>query len=94
MEFFFWQMKEHEKRYNYMTWREVDLFGFNENGRKWFDMAIAIGLGTCETIGDVLELLQDVRQHERDIQTYNKLKRTIKRLKDCYEKKSDNLRHI
>lgn len=30
-----------------------------------FDLQIALGLRTCKTIQDVLNLLKDVRQHER-----------------------------
>jgi len=54
-------------KYNYITEKELEIFGFTRKGAKLFDMQIALGLKTCKTVEDVLELLQDVRQHERDI---------------------------
>lgn len=46
-------------KWNYLTDKEAEM------SRDLVDFQIAIGLQTCETKGDVMELLQDVRQHER-----------------------------
>ena len=61
-------------KYNYMSEKELKTFGYTTEGAKWFDMQIALGLRSCETFEDVLELLLDVRQHERDIRANNSLK--------------------
>lgn len=45
---------------NYLTGQE-----FTDLTRLEIDTQIALGLRSCEKISDVLELLSDVREHER-----------------------------
>lgn len=46
--------------YNYLTKKEAEM------EPKLVDAQIALGLKTCKTGKDVLNLLEDVRLHERD----------------------------
>ncbi|MBE3095274.1 MAG: hypothetical protein IMZ52_09610 [Actinobacteria bacterium] len=46
-------------KWNYLTEKEADM------EPDMVDLQIVLGLQTCKTKKDVLELLQDVRRHER-----------------------------
>jgi len=46
-------------KWNYLTEKEAEMQS------DLVDLQIVLGLQTCKTKGDVLELLKDVRQHER-----------------------------
>ncbi len=48
--------------YNYMTEEEAKTFT-----PEMFDIQIVLGLKTCQTVDDVLQLLKDVRKHEREV---------------------------
>lgn len=48
--------------YNYMTEEEAKTFT-----PEMFDIQIVLGLRTCQTVDDVLQLLKDVRKHEREV---------------------------
>jgi hypothetical protein len=53
--------EEQKKSFKYMSSSEAVM------PPKWFDAQIALGLKSCKTIGEVCELLEDVRKHERII---------------------------
>ena len=38
---------------------------FKKLSKDEVNMQIALGLRSCKTLGDVIELLQDVREHEK-----------------------------
>ena len=56
--------KTKQIKWNYLTEKEAELDDFNllMDGT---DLQIVLGLQTCKTKEDVLELLRDVRKHER-----------------------------
>lgn len=57
-------------KWNYLTEQESKM------EPELVDLQIVFGLQRCETKGDVLKLLQDVRQHER-LQILNKRQKSI-----------------
>lgn len=60
-------------KWNYATDKEAQALNPNE-----FDLQIVIGLQTCKTKKDVMDLLKDVRQHER-LQLANKWQNNLQR---------------
>lgn len=52
--------KKEDKQYNYLTEEEAGM------SRELVNAQILLALKGCETGKDVTELLEDVRQHERD----------------------------
>jgi len=58
-------------KWNYITNKEAQNLTPDE-----FDLQIVLGLQGCETKKDVMELLKDVRQHER-FQIANKRSKSI-----------------
>ena len=58
-------------KWNYATDKEANILSPDE-----FDLQIVLGLQSCKTKNDVMDLLKDVRQHER-LQLANKTQKRI-----------------
>jgi len=62
---------EIDMKWNYATDKEANILSPDE-----FDLQIVLGLQSCKTKNDVMDLLKDVRQHER-LQLANKTQKRI-----------------
>jgi len=58
-------------KWNYATDKEANILSSDE-----FDLQIVLGLQSCKTKKDVMDLLKDVRQHER-LQLINKTQKRL-----------------